>query len=113
MREDLSTKEIFYLFDKDKTKYITINNFQLICKKVFKIFPTLDQIKLLFKRYKKDLNLNSKNNEDCSLSKNEFIQMITPKKSEYISITSKKNKIDKTKSKLSTKSKNILMKKKC
>ena len=109
LREDLSTKEIFYLFDKDKTKYITINNFQLICKKVFKIFPTLDQIKLLFKRYKKDLNLNSKNNEDCSLSKNEFIQMITPKKSEYISITSKKNKIDKTKSKLSTKSKNILI----
>ena len=109
LREDLSTKEIFYLFDKDKTKYITINNFQLICKKVFKIFPTIDQIKLLFKRYKKDLNLNSKNNEDCSLSKNEFIQMITPKKSEYISITSKKNKIDKTKSKLSTKSKNILI----
>ena len=35
--------------------------------------------------------------------------MITPKKSEYISITSKKNKIDKTKSKLSTKSKNILI----
>ena len=71
--------------------------------------PTIDQIKLLFKRYKKDLNLNSKNNEDCSLSKNEFIQMITPKKNEYISITSKKNKIDKTKSKLSTKSKNILI----
>ena len=112
LREDLSIKEIFYLFDKDKTKNITINNFQLICKKVFKIFPTKDQIKLVFKRYKKNLNLNNKNNQDFSLTKDEFMQIFIPKKSDYESINSYKNKAEnknKTNSKLSNKSKNILI----
>ena len=112
LREDLSIKEIFYLFDKDKTKNITINNFQLICKKVFKIFPTKDQIKLVFKRYKKNLNLNNKNNQDFSLNKEEFMQIFIPKKSDYESINSYKNKAEnknKTNSKLSNKSKNILI----
>ena len=112
LREDLSMKEIFYLFDKDKTKCITINNFQLICKTVFKIFPTIDQIKLVFKRYKHDLNIasnNINNNPDTALTRNEFMLMLYPKKSQYLSLISKKNKIDKTKSKLSKKSKNILI----
>ena len=112
LREDLSIKEIFYLFDKDKTKNITINNFQIICKKVFKIFPTKDQIKLVFKRYKKNLNLNNKNNKDFSLTKDEFMQIFIPKKSDYESINSYKNKAEnknKTNSKLSNKSKNILI----
>ena len=112
LREDLSVKEIFYLFDKDKTKNITINNFQLICKKVFKIFPTRDQIKLVFKRYKNNLNLNSKGKKDFSLTQEEFMKIFIPKKSDYESINSYKNKaekINKTKSKLSNKSKNILI----
>ena len=108
LREDLSIKEIFYLFDKDKVKYITINNFQLICNNVFKLFPTYDQLKLVFKRYKKELNLNRNNNLDSSLTRDEFFQIFIPKKSEYSSLIAKKNKIDKTKSKLSKKSKNIL-----
>ena len=115
LREDLSMKEIFYLFDKHKLKHITIDNFQLICKKVFKIFPTKDQIKLVFKRYKKDLNINTnnannKNNkQDYSLSQDEFMLMLNPKKSEYMSIIANKNKMDKSNSKLSKKSKNILI----
>ena len=115
LREDLSMKEIFYLFDKHKVKHITIDNFQLICKKVFKIFPTKDQIKLVFKRYKKDLNINTnnannKNNkQDYFLSQDEFMLMLNPKKSEYMSIIANKNKMDKSNSKLSKKSKNILI----
>ena len=109
LRDDLSIIEIFYLFDKDKSKYITICNFELICKKVFKVFPTKDQITLLFKRYKRDLNLNSKNIQDFSLMQNEFMNMLIPKKNDYISSTPNKNKGDKTKSKLSKKSKNILI----
>ena len=109
LRDDLSIIEIFYLFDKDKSKYITICNFELICKKVFKVFPTKDQITLLFKRYKRDLNLNSKNIQDFSLRQDEFMNMLIPKKNDYISSTSNKNKSDKTKSKLSKKSKNILI----
>ena len=109
LRDDLSIIEIFYLFDKDKSKYITICNFELICKKVFKVFPTKDQITLLFKRYKRDLNLNSKNIQDFSLRQDEFMNMLIPKKNDYISPTPNKNKSDKTKSKLSKKSKNILI----
>ena len=109
LRDDLSIIEIFYLFDKDKSKYITICNFELICKKVFKVFPTKDQITLLFKRYKRDLNLNSKNIQDFSLRQDEFMNMLIPKKNDYISSTPNKNKSDKTKSKLSKKSKNILI----
>ena len=112
LREDLSLKEIFYLFDKDKVKHISLDNFQFICKTVFKIFPTKDQITLVFKRYKKDLNINTnKTNtkKDCSLSQNEFMLMLYPKKSEYLSLIVNKNKTDKTKLKLSKKSKNILV----
>ena len=109
LRDDLSIIEIFYLFDKDKSKYITICNFELICKKVFKVFPTKDQITLLFKRYKRDLNLNSKNIQDFSLRQDEFMNMLIPKKNDYISSTPNKNKSDKSKSKLSKKSKNILI----
>ena len=109
LREDLSIKEIFYLFDKDKVKYITMNNFQLICKNIFKLYPTYDQLKLVFKRYKKELNLNRNNNQDSSLTRDEFFQIFSPKKSEYSSLIAKKDTIDKTKSKLSKKTKNILI----
>ena len=51
----------------------------------------------------------SGNNQDFSLTKEEFFQMFSPIKSEYLSLISKKNKIDQTKFKLSKKSKNILI----
>ena len=107
-REDLSLKEIFNLFDKDQTNFISLNNFQLICKKIFNLYPTLDQVKLVFKRYKKieEVKVNSKN--DFSLNFEEFIKMMSPQKTEYINIIDNKNKIDKTNIKLSVKSKNIL-----
>ena len=106
LREDLSLKEIFFLFDKEQLNYISIDNFQLICKTIFKLYPTSDQIKLLFKRYKKELTINKK--DIFSLNMQEFIQMMLPKKSEYINIINKQNKTDKTNVKLSMKSKKIL-----
>jgi Ca2+-binding EF-hand superfamily protein len=113
LREDLSLKEIFFLFDKDQNNYISINNFQLICKKVFNLFPTIDQVKLVFKRYKKHNKIKTKEKEEKEKENNglnieEFITMMTPRKSEYINIIDKKNKIDKTNLKLSVKSKKIL-----
>ena len=111
LREDLSLKEIFFLFDKDQNNYISINNFQLICKKVFNLFPTIDQVKLVFKRYKKQNKKKTKEKEEKEnngLNLEEFITMMTPKKTEYINIIDKKNKLDKTNLKLSVKSKKIL-----
>ena len=105
-RDDLTLKEIFNLFDKDQTNFISLNNFQLICKKIFNLYPTLDQVKLVFKRYKMDVKGNSK--ENITLNFEEFIKMMSPKKTEYINIVDNKNKIDKTNVKLSVKSKNIL-----
>ena len=108
LREDLSLKEIFVLFDKEQLNYISVDNFQLICKKIFNLFPTLDQIKLLFKRYKKELIINKKEKDISSLNREEFIQMMIPKKLEYANIINKQNKTDKTDIKLSIKSKKIL-----
>ena len=107
LREDLNFKEIFYLFDKDVKNNISIENFKSICNDILKLFPTLDQIKLLFNRYKKELNTNNKDN--LSLNQKEFILMITPEKNEYIILVIKKNRIDKSDIKLSVKSKNILI----
>ncbi len=121
LREDLSLKEIFSLFDKDQNNYISINNFQIICKKIFNLFPTLDQVKLVFKRYKhnkskkpkekeKDKDKDKdKDKEKYILNLEEFIKMMSPKKAEYMNIINKKNEIDKTNTKLSVKSKKILI----
>ena len=115
LREDLSLKEIFSLFDKDQNNYISINNFQIICKKIFNLFPTLDQVKLVFKRYKHNKSKKpkekekDKDKEKYILNLDEFIKMMSPKKAEYINIINKKNEIDKTNTKLSVKSKKILI----
>ena len=107
LREDLTLKEIFSLFDKDHNGNISIKNFQFICKKIFNLYPTSDQIKLVFKRYKKLSNNNKK--DKLSLNLNEFINMMTPTESEYSNIINDKNRIDKTNIKLSITSKNILI----
>jgi len=107
LREDLTLKEIFSLFDKDQNGYISIKNFQFICKKIFNLYPTSDQIKLVFKRYKKHLNNNKK--DKFALNVYDFIYMMSPSKSEYSNIINNKNRMDKTNTKLSIKSKNILI----
>ena len=107
LREDLTLKEIFYLFDKEQNGYISIKNFQFICKKIFNVYPTFDQIKLVFKRYKRQLNNNKK--DKFALNIYDFIYMMSPSKSEYSNIINNKNRIDKTNTKLSIKSKNILI----
>ena len=106
LREDLSLKEIFYLFDRDQNNFISINNFQFICKKVFNLFPTLDQVNLLFKRYKKEIINNKQINNTLNL--NEFLEMMNPEKHEFKSMINKKNGNDNIKTKLSMRSKTIL-----
>jgi Ca2+-binding EF-hand superfamily protein len=106
LREDLSFKEIFLLFDKEQKNYISLDNFQLICKKVFNLFPTIDQVKLVFKRYKRILAFNKDDNIILNLE--DFYQMLFPEKVEYINIVERKNTIDKTNIRLTKKSKNIL-----
>jgi len=107
LREDLTLKEIFSLFDKEQNGYISIKNFQFICKKIFNLYPTSDQIKLVFKRYKKQLNNNKK--DKFALNIYDFIYMMSPSKNEYSNIINNKNRMDKTNIKLSIKSKNILI----
>ena len=107
LREDLTLKEIFSLFDKEQNGYISIKNFQFICKKIFNLYPTSDQIKLVFKRYKKQLNNNMK--DKFALNVYDFIYMMSPSKTEYSIIINNKNRLDKTNIKLSIKSKNILI----
>jgi len=107
LREDLTLKEIFILFDKEHNGNISIKNFQFICKKIFNLYPTSDQIKLVFKRYKKQLNNNKKDKLDLNVF--EFINMISPNESEYSNIINDKNRMDKTNIKLSMTSKNILI----
>ena len=106
LREDLSLKEIFLLFDKEQKNYISPDNFQLICKNVFNLFPTIDQVKLVFKRYKRILAFNKDDNIILNLE--DFYQMLIPEKIEYINIVERKNTIDKTNIRLTKKSKNIL-----
>ena len=106
LREDLSLKEIFLLFDKEQKNYISPDNFQLICKNVFNLFPTIDQVKLVFKRYKRILAFNKDDNIILNLE--DFYQMLIPEKVEYINIVERKNTIDKTNIRLTKKSKNIL-----
>ena len=105
LREDLSLNEIFYLFDKEQKNFISTNDFYFICRKIFNLFPTLDQINLLFKRYTKGL-INKQQN--ITLNLNEFFEMMTPIKNEFKNMINKKKLNDKLRIKLSKKSKNIL-----
>ena len=101
LREDIIPNELFLLFDKKQRGFISINDFKFICKNILYLYPTIDQIKLVYKRY----NINKKN----KLNKDEFFNMINPLKKEYKEIFySKKNK-NKIDMKLSLKSKNIII----
>jgi len=84
LREDITLKDLFCIFDYNKKNYISKNDFKSVCKKLFGLYPTSDQISLVFKRYDK--------NKDDNLNIREFLGMIKPLKEEYASFLFNKKK---------------------
>ena len=101
LREDITFKELFCLFDYHKNKNISIHEFKKVCKNTFGLYPTTDQVRLIFNRY--DIN------KDEKLDLKEFLNMICPIKKEYLSILFGDKRIQKPfKTELSEKSKKII-----
>ena len=84
LREDITLKQLFCIFDYNKKNNISKNEFKVVCKKIFGLYPTSDQIVLVFKRYDK--------NKDDNLNLREFLGMIKPLKEEYASFLFNKKK---------------------
>ena len=102
LREDMTFKELFCLFDYHQNKNISIHEFQKVCKNIFGLYPTYDQIRLIFNRY--DIN------KDEKLDLKEFLNMISPIKKEYLGILFGDKKVQKPfHSELSDKSKKIIV----
>ena len=101
LREDITFKELFCLFDYHKNKNVSIHEFKKVCKNILGLYPTTDQVTLIFKRY--DIN------KDEKLDLKEFLNMISPIKKEYLSILFGDKRIQKPfRSELSDKSKKII-----
>lgn len=98
---DLTLKEIFYLFDNSKRNMISMEDFKEVCKKFLALFPSDDQITLVYKRYDLD--------RDKNLNLNEFLNMLSPLKEEYIILLNDKEKLNKVNQTLSFKSKKIII----
>ena len=102
LREDITFKELFCLFDYHQNKNISIHEFKKVCKNILSLYPTTDQIKLIFARY--DMN------KDEKLDLKEFLNMISPIKKEYLGILFGDKKVQKSfHSELSEKSKKIII----
>ena len=104
LRDDVTLKDLFLIFDYNKKNNISKNEFKSVCKKLFGLYPTSDQIVLVFKRYDK--------NKDDNLNLKEFLAMVRPLKEEYANyLFSKKNLGNKNKKyqQLSNKSKKLLI----
>ena len=102
LREDVTFKELFCLFDYHQNKNISIHEFKKVCKNILSLYPTTDQIGLIFTRY--DMN------KDEKLNLREFLNMICPIKKEYLGILFGDKKIKKPfHSELSEKSKKIII----
>ena len=98
----MTFKELFCLFDYHQNKNISIHEFQKVCKNIFSLYPTYDQIRLIFNRY--DIN------KDEKLDLKEFLNMISPIKKEYLGILFGDKKVQKPfHSELSDKSKKIIV----
>ena len=101
LREDITFKELFCLFDYHKNKNISIHEFKKVCKNTLGLYPTTDQVTLIFNRY--DIN------KDEKLDLKEFLNMISPIKKEYLSILFGDKRIQKPfRTELSEKSKKII-----
>ena len=92
LREDISLKELFCIFDYNKRNIISKKEFKVVCKKIFGLYPTSDQVHLVFKRYDKD--------KDDNLNLKEFLNMIKPLKEEYACFLFNKKKNGKNKNNL-------------
>ena len=79
LKDDITLEDLFYDFDISKEHEIKMEDFLQVCNN-FGVFPTNDQIYLLYKKYDLDY--------DKVLSYTEFCQMILPIKKEYIMIIS-------------------------
>ena len=102
LREDITFKELFCLFDYHQNKNISIHEFKKVCKNILSLYPTNDQIKLIFYRY--DIN------KDEKLDLKEFLNMICPIKKEYLGILFGDKKVHKSfHSELSDKSKKLII----
>ena len=77
LQDDITLPNLFYIFDTSKKEEIKKENFIEVCNKL-NLFPTNDQIYLLFLKYDLD-------NDDI-LNYEEFCHMILPLKEEYLSI---------------------------
>ena len=84
LREDITLKDLFCIFDYNKRNCISKKEFKVVCKKIFGLYPTSDQVNLVFKRYDKD--------KDENLNLKEFLYMIKPLKEEYACFLFNKNK---------------------
>ena len=102
LREDITFKELFCLFDYHQNKNITNHEFKKVCKNILNLHPTTDQVRLILFRY--DIN------KDEKLDLKEFLNMISPIKKEYLGILFGDKKIQKPfHSELSDKSKKIVV----
>lgn len=98
---DLTLLEIFLLFDNSQRNTVSKEDFKEVCKKYLFLFPTFEQINLVFNRYDLD--------KDQNLNKNEFLNMLKPLKEEYVTILDEKEKVSKINQNLSFKSKKVII----
>ena len=77
LQDDITLPNLFYIFDTSKKEEIKKENFIEVCNKL-NLFPTNDQIYLLYLKYDLD--------NDNILNYEEFCHMILPLKEEYLTI---------------------------
>lgn len=99
LQNDISFPDLFYFFDISKTNTITISDLMSLYKS-FAIFPSIDELRLIFKRYSSQYI--------DELSFDDFVNMISPLKGEYRKIISKKNISDEYVADFSYESKQII-----
>ena len=99
LQDDITISNLFNIFDKSNNKEIKKENFTEVCNEL-NIFPTDDQIFLLFKKYDLD--------EDNILNYEEFSNMILPMKDEYNSIIQNRENNNQNELKNSSKSYKLL-----
>ena len=84
LRDDITLKDLFCVFDFQQKNHILARDFKSVCKSNLKLYPTTDQVNLVFNRYDR--------NKDGNLNTKEFFYMIRPIKNEYASILLDKKK---------------------
>ena len=79
--EDISLIYIFNKFDLNKNNLINKEIFKYVCNREYFLFPSENQINLLYKRYDLD--------NDNQLNFEEFMNIISPLKKEYLTLYEK------------------------